>query len=200
MVRLVSGELEPGMKIKPADFRSDYDCSPNTLRDVLMRLCGVGLVDFQLQRGFRATPRSADRLRDVTQFRILLECEGVAGSMEHGGVAWEAQLTATHHKLLHIERQIAADPESKPLAHLWTMAEREFHETLITACGSPLLIETFHRIYLQFRQQITGQVRDFGDSYFEAIISEHQAIVDAALARDRDACREAIHRHMSRNL
>ena len=62
----------------------------------------------------------------------------------------------------------------------------------ISACGSPLLIETFGRGYLQFRQQFVGQQRDFGANYFEAIIAEHQAIVDAALARDQEACRRAI--------
>lgn len=165
-----------------------------------MRLCTVGLVEFQMQRGFRATPCSDARRSDVARFRVLLECEGAAESMRRGGIGWEAKLSASHHKLLHIEGQIAAGDSVQPSLLLWTEAEREFHETLISECGSPLLIETFARVYLQFRQQFVGQQRDFGRNYFEAIIAEHKAIVDAALARDQTACRQAIYDHMKRNL
>ncbi len=120
--------------------------------------------------------------------------------MERGGLAWEAQLSAAHHKLLHIEQQIVAGENVQPYMPLWTDAEREFHETLIAACESPLLIETFEKVYLQFRQQLVGQQRDFEVAYFDAIIAEHQAIVDSALARDQDACRKAIYEHLRRNL
>lgn len=198
--RLVTGSLVPGSKLKPTELQADYACSANTLRDVLMRLCNLGLVEFQMQRGFRATESSPERRRDVTHFRLLLEREGVSESMEQGGIAWEAELAAAHHKLLHIERRIAVETDIQDFMPLWTEAEREFHETLISASSSPLLIETFSQVYLQFRQQLVGQQRDFGTNYFEAIIAEHQAIVDAALARDRAACREAIYEHLKRNL
>ena len=183
--RLVTGGLPPGVKLKPTELQAGYGCSANTLRDVLMRLCVLGLVEFQMQRGFRATPSSPERRRDVARFRLLLEREGVLESMGQGGIAWEAELAAAHHKLLHIERRIADEADFRDFMPLWTEAEREFHETLISASHSPLLIETFSQIYLQFRQQFVGQQRDFGTSYFEAIIVEHQAIVDAALARTR---------------
>jgi len=120
--------------------------------------------------------------------------------MERGGVAWEAKLAAAHHKLSHIERRIADQADMGPFMPLWTDAEREFHETLILASDSPLLNETFSQVYLQFRQQFVGQQRNFGPNYFEQIILEHQAIVDAALARDRAACHDAIYEHLKRNL
>ena len=198
--KLVSGGLAPGQKLKPAELQGNYSCSPNTVRDVLMRLCRIGLVEFQMQRGFRATPSTAERRTDVARFRILLGRGGASESMTRGGVAWEADLAAAHHRLEHIERLIVVAEDVRPFLPLWTDAEREFHETLVSACGSPLLIETYSRIYLQFRQQFVGQQRDFGSSYFEAIIAEHRAIVDAALARDQDACRTAIYEHMKRNL
>ena len=141
-----------------------------------------------------------ERRSDVARFRVLLEQEGVAMSMRGGGVGWEARLTAAHHKLLHIERQIAAAGDVSDYMQLWTEAEREFHETLISACESPLHIETFGRIYLQFRQQNVSFQRDFGANAFETIIAEHQSIVDAALARDEAACRAAIFDHLKRNI
>ena len=198
--KLVSGAFSPGVKLKPTLLQGEYNCSPNTVRDVLMRLCNIGLVEFRMQRGFRATESTLERRSDVARFRILLEQSGTADSMRRGGVKWEAQLAAAHHKLLHIERQVLAEDDTKPLMDLWTEAEREFHETLISACGSPMLIETFAKVYLQFRQQFFGQQRDFGANFFQAIIAEHQIIVDAAVARDEVGCRRAIHDHLKRNL
>ena len=95
---------------------------------------------------------------------------------------------------------IAERDEVQDYLSLWSEAEREFHELLISACGSPLLRETYGSIYLQFRQQMVGMERDFGSSYFNAIIAEHQAILDAALSRDAAACRQAIYDHLKRNL
>lgn len=200
MAKLVAGVLAPGTKLKPNDLQGEYACSPNTVRDVLMRLSNIGLVEFRMQRGFRATESTLDRRSDVARFRILLEQTGAADSMRRGGLGWEAELAAAHHKLSHIERQIVTDGDAKALMGFWTEAERAFHETLISACGSPMLIEAFAKVYLQFRQQFVGQQRDFGANYFEAIIAEHQAIVDAALSRNEDACRRAIHDHLKRNL
>ncbi len=198
--RLVTAQFAPGARLKPATLQDVYGCSANTIRDVLLQLSKVGLVDFEIQRGFRARAATAERRHDVTSFRILLEQEGAVLSMRRGGVGWEAALSAAHHKLRHIETQLADSHDDPSDMVLWSEAEREFHDTLISACGSSLLRETYANVYLQFRQQMVTLTRDFGTSYFTAIINEHQAIVDAALERDETRCREAIFDHLKRNL
>lgn len=198
--KLVTARLSPGAKLKPSELQGAYGCSANTVRDVLLRLSKVGLVEFEMQRGFRARATSPEQQHDVTRFRILLEQEGASLSMAHGGVAWEAQLSAAHHALSHIEKQIAQTGNVDPLISHWSDAEWRFHEVLISACGSPLLRETYEAIYLQFRQQMVSQERDFGSNYFRAIIEEHQAILDAALSRNVETCRQAIYDHLKRNL
>lgn len=198
--RLITRQFLPGQKLKPAELTGEYGVSANTIRDVLMRLSLGGLVEFEDQRGFRASRTSVEKRRDITKFRILLEQEGARLSMELGGLEWEAQLSAAHHKLRHIESQIAhADDPARNMG-LWSDAEVDFHRVLISACGSEILIETYARVYAQFRQQMVGVERDFGVNYFNAIIIEHQQILDAALDRDFDRCRQAIYDHLKRNL
>ncbi len=198
--RLMTAAFAAGERLRPKDLQGEYGCSANTLRDVLLRLSKVGLVEFELQRGFRVRATSTERRRDVTRFRILLEQEGAALSIAAAGVGWEADLAAAHHRLSHIERRVVRSDDVQGHMDLWSDAEREFHETLIAACGSTILRATYGDIYAQFRQQMVGLERDFGANYFEAIIREHQAILDAALARDAPACRAAIHDHLKRNL
>ncbi len=197
--RLITAGFTPGEKLKAEELRVTYGCSANTIRDVLLRLSTVGLVSFEEQRGFRAQETSPEKRHDVARFRILLEQEGASLSIRNGDIMWEAQLSAAHHKLSHIETTIAKNGELEAYLPLWSAAEWEFHDTLISACQSPLLRGTYRNIYDQFRQQMVAQERDFGSNYFHAIITEHQAILDAALDRDEERCRKAIHEHMKRN-
>lgn len=198
--KLVTAQLQPGAKLKPTELQGEYGCSSNTIRDVLLRLSKVGLVNFEMQRGFRAKPATPEMRSDVTRFRVLLEQEGLALSMKYGGVKWEAKLSAAYHELSHIETKIEQSKDLLQYMDLWSDAEKNFHETLISGCESPLLRETHSNIYAQFRQQMVSQQRAFGPEYCRSISAEHRAILDAALARDVDACQQAIHDHLKRNL
>lgn len=198
--RLMNAAFRPGDKLKPSELQGNYGCSANTIREILMRLANVGLVDFESQRGFRAAAVSQGELNDITMFRILLEQEGAVRSMRMGGVKWEADLNAAHHALVHIQNRIFRETEIRDNLNLWSEAERFFHETLISACGSKILRETYADVYLRFRQQILNIHREFHESYFATIIREHEGILAAALSRDEGACRTAIHAHLRRNI
>lgn len=198
--KLMTAALRPGEKIKPAELQGTYGCSANTVRDVLLRLSKVGLVDFEIQRGFRVRRATPEMRSDITRFRILLEQEGAARSMRRGGLKWEADLSAAHHALRHIETQLANSRSFEPYVTIWSDAERGFHEALISACGSLVLCETFGNVYMQFRQQMVTLEREFGPELFHAIIAEHQTILDAALARDEAVCARAIADHLARNI
>jgi DNA-binding GntR family transcriptional regulator len=196
--RLITGGFVPGQKLKPDELRGAYGCSINTLREVLLRLSSAGLVTFLDQRGFRARESSSRHQHELTQMRILLEQEGCALSMRNGGLEWEARITAAHHKLSHIEARIAASGAVEPVLDTWCAAEWEFHDTLISACGSDLMRQTHASIYDQFRQQLVTRERNYG--YFPENVPEHLRIVEAALARDETLCRRRIHEHLARNL
>lgn len=196
--RLITGEFGYGTKLRAEKLRHDYNCSASTVREVLFRLSTVGLVEFQEQRGFRAPFQSVERQHELTHMRILLETEGACLSIRMGGVEWESRLTAAHHKLSHIETRVRSSGDLIPLLGLWSRAEQEFHETLIDACGSDLLMRTHAVIYEQFRQQLVSAETNYG--YFPENIREHQAILDAALQRNEDLMRVCVNDHLARNL
>ena len=196
--RLITGQFEHGVKLRAETLRAEFGCSASTVREILFRLSTVGLVDFEEQRGFRVPPQSPDRQHELTAMRILLEQEGACLSIRLGGVAWESQLSAAHHKLSHIEARIRSEGGVEAYLDLWCLAEQEFHETLISACGSALMHRIHAQIYAQFRQQLVSAETNYG--YFPENIAEHQAILDAALDRDEARVRTCIHDHLKRNL
>lgn len=195
--RLTFGHYTPGQKMKPEALRAEFNCSATTLREALFRLSTEGLVEFRDQRGFRVPELSESLRHELTHLRILLETEGGILSVRLGDVSWEAQLSAAHHKLTHIETRVRSDTDQAGLVPIWSAAELEFHQTLISACGSDALKRTHAQIYHQFRQQIITEQRQFG--YFPQNVKQHKAILNAALDRDEDGLREAINDHLARN-
>ncbi|MEM6595424.1 MAG: GntR family transcriptional regulator, partial [Pseudomonadota bacterium] len=75
-MQLVTAQIPQGEKLRSEHLRDKYDCSANTIREVLFRLASEGLVIFEDQRGFRARPIDPERLHYLTKFRIMLEQEG----------------------------------------------------------------------------------------------------------------------------
>ncbi|WGH78898.1 GntR family transcriptional regulator [Jannaschia ovalis] len=197
--RLLTGGFRPGDKIMPGALQHEYGCSANTVRDVLLQLSKVGLVDFEIQRGFRARQVSRERRSQIARFRVLLEQEGAVLSMRNGGLSWEARLSAAHHGLVHIERQIARAGDGGPVVGIWSDAELTFHRTLISECGLPPLIEAFEFAYMQFRQQMVGLEAHCVPAYFEEIVAQHEAILRAALSGDEAQARAAIEAHQARH-
>lgn len=196
--RVVNGEFAPGCRLKPEVLRLDYGVSASTLREILFRLSTVGLVEFQEQRGFRIPPQSPKLQHDLTQFRIMMECEGACLSIRLGGLPWEARLTAAHHKLSFIESRVQDGQRSPEVLTLWTTAELDFHRTLIDSCGSDVLKQSHAVVYHRFRQQMIISDREF--TFAPENIRQHQRILDAALDHDEAMIRTRITEHLSRNL
>ncbi len=197
-MRLISNGFEHGAKVRAEELRKEYGCSASAVREVLFRLSAVGLVDFQEQKGFRVPMRSPQKLIELTHVRVLLEAEGTAMSIRSGGVDWEARLTAAHHKLSHIEKRIHATDDPSGLIEIWFASEKEFHQTLISACGSETLKQMHGRVYAQFRQQLMVADRNF--EFISQNIRHHADILEAALSGDEQLTRVKIHDHLKRHL
>ncbi|WP_299147284.1 GntR family transcriptional regulator [uncultured Tateyamaria sp.] len=196
--RLMTNGFEHGQKVRAEHLRLEFGCSASTIREVLFRLSTIGLVEFREQRGFRVPEQSRALIHELTHLRVLLEAEGTAMSIRRGGVAWEARLTAAHHQLSHLEMRLQSARDTAPFVDLWFDAERHFHETLISACGSDALRDTHQQIYCRFRQQLMIEDRAF--DFISENIRHHQQILDAAMAGDEALTRQKIHDHLARHL
>lgn len=196
--RLISNSYEHGAKLRAELLRKEFNCAASTVREALFRLAAIGLVQFQEQRGFRVPNRSAKKLIELTHFRVLLEAEGTIMSMRNGGVAWEARLTAAHHKLSHIEKRIHGMDDPSDLIDIWSKSEDEFHQTLMSACGSDIMYQTHSRIYAQFRQQLMVADRKF--NHISENIQHHSEILEAALSGHESLTRAKIYDHLKRHM
>ena len=181
---VVLGRLAPGRKLGLDGLREIYGVGVGTLREALNRLATEGLVVAEGQRGFTVAPVSAEDLAEIADLRLLLEQHAIALSFAAGDLDWEGSVVGAHHRLSVLERQLLAGGNAD--AALWKRYDREFHQALINACGSAVLLETYAAAYDRFlRYQMVAVV-------FRGAVAadQHAALLDCALSRDAEgACR-----------
>src|SRR5947207_13717048 len=136
---IVYGRLAPGQKLTLERMRGAYGSAVSTLREIFNGLASEGLITAEGARGFEVASISADNLREVAAMRQLLECDALRSSFELGDVEWEGRVVAAHHKLASQEKRMAAGDRSGE--EILRRYDWEFHNALISACGSRVLLE-----------------------------------------------------------
>lgn len=192
---LIWGRWKSGERLKPQHLTSELGCTKAVLREALLRLAGEGFVQAEKHHGFRATQHNEETFRQAAHLRQLLECEGAVLALRLGDFDWEMALNAAHHNLVYIEAQMAQVDDISPYIKRWSQQDWLFHSVLLSACGSQLLMQSYKSAYDTFRMYAVSQITNSGFSSFTRL--EHQAIYDAAITRDNDACVAAIHQHLA---
>ncbi|MDS9469581.1 FCD domain-containing protein [Paracoccus sp. MBLB3053] len=188
---IIMGRLMPGHRLRLEQLRADYPASPGTLREALSRLAADGFVLAEGQRGFQVAPVSAEGLREIAGLRLLLEEEALRRSFAAGTLEWEVAVIAAHHRLDAHEERLEAGDTSR--IEEWRLSDWRFHQALISACGSRLMIRTHAEVfdkYLRY-QMIALAFRP------SASRPEHGALKDAALARDAEAAVALLRHHLN---
>lgn len=187
---LIFGRIPPGRKLKLERAKDVYNVSISTLREILNRLASEGFVEAEGQRGFTAAAVSAENLKEIAALRMLLEGYALEQSFAAGDMEWEGRVVAAHHKLAALERQMG---EGDPAAtESWKRYDWEFHQALISACGSQVLMETHATVfdkYLRY-QMIALSFRG------EIAAREHRLMLEAALRRDGAEAKAILERHV----
>lgn len=180
---ILAGRLPPGSRLKMSETAAELRVSLSVLREALARLAEQSLVVLEPQAGYRVVPLSRDDLLDLTAARVQIEGAALRESIGRGDVAWEAQVIASHHTLRRTPLFTSDDPD-RPNER-WISAHRGFHASMLAGCGSQrlLAIATSLRetteVYRQWSLPLGGD-RD------RDIAGEHQAILDATVAREAE--------------
>ena len=151
-----------------------------------------GLVRSDGQRGFRVAELRQEELRDIADWRARLECEALRRAIATGDMDWEARIVAAFHRLKRVEGESGLDP--KDAADLWEDHHRAFHFALYSACGSPWLLR-FCELLIQHGERYRRAYIAY-PTVPRSITAEHQAIMEAAIARDGDLAADLLERHI----
>jgi DNA-binding GntR family transcriptional regulator len=184
---IIFGRIAPSQKLKLDKLKDVYGASISTLREILSRLTSEGLVVAEGQRGFEAAPVSVENLREVAELRQLLEGFALEQSFAAGDVEWEGRVVAAHHKLAALEQRMRDGDMSQ--TEMWKRYDWEFHQALISACGSKVLMDTHAAIFDKYLRYQMIALSFRGD----IAAREHRVMleIDAGKARWR-RCRTCL--------
>lgn len=188
---IVFGRLQPGRKLKLDKLKADYGASVSTLREILNRLHSERLVVAEGQKGFEVAPVSIANLREVAALRQLLEGRALEQSFRAGDMEWEARVVAAHHRLSRMEERMAQGDRTG--TEEWNQYDWQFHQALISVCGSKMLIDTHAAVFDKYLRYQMIALSYRGD----IAAREHALLLDCALKRDAAQACDVLRRHVS---
>lgn len=171
---IVTGRLQPDLKLRVEHLRHDYGVSAGTLREAITRLASDALVVAEGQRGFRVASIAVEDLEDITRLRVQIETEALRLSIRAGTEDWKQAVRASY-QALSAEEPIA--PERR---RVWEQLNLQFHEALLSGHTSPWTLRVLRLLsrhterYRSFAMALPGAVRD--------VHAEHAEIFDYAMS------------------
>ncbi|AZO33594.1 MAG: FCD domain-containing protein [Mesorhizobium sp.] len=189
---IVQARLLPGERLKIDDLSAAFEASSGAVREALSRLTAEGLVKAEPQKGFEVAPISRKDLIQLTEVRITVEGLCLQEAIRYGTVEWEARVLSTRHQLNALAKA-RLHPETDQ-GKKWPVLHMEFHDALVSACRNEVWLEIRQALYIRSERyrRMSGPVEGSGRS----VEQEHNAIADAALARDAKAAKAAMKRHL----
>jgi len=177
---IIQGELKPGEKLKIESLRNTLGVGASPLREALSLLTSEQLIERIDQRGFRVAHINAQAFDELLKTRCWLEERALRESMRANDDVWEERVLLAHHRLKRPNRML----DDGSLNSEWEERHKSFHMTLLSACGSSILIKMCNQLYDQ-----NIRYRNASGIYVSAkrkVGNEHDAILKYVLEGEED--------------
>jgi len=189
---ILKAHLLPGEKLRIESLSARYQVGASPIREALSRLSAEGLVTREEQRGFRVPSVSRKDLQELTDTRCWINELALRQSILRGDATWEEQVLLAYHRLSRTPVYLPGGADVSPD---WEQRHREFHASLIAACGSRWLCD-FSATLFDFADRYRHlSVAKSGSRNFE---DEHRAMMEATIARDYDRAIQLLNVHITR--
>lgn len=162
------------------------------VRDALKMLEADGVVTIHARSGIEMIRPSAELVRSTFQFRMIIE--GPA-ARTFATSASEADILAIRARHRATRDAIAQMPAGADVTGPISELEQAFHLPVVAALGNELVDASYRRL------QLMARIVKLRSTVFArtaaASITEHDAVLDAALDRDAEAAEAAMLTHLS---
>ena len=199
--KLVSGDLQPGMRLVNRTLAKDLQLSVTPVREAINRMASEGIVEFVQHAG--AYIRQIDRREMEQLYDLRLAIEPLA--------AGEAAKNATRHDLIELKlickqslaiaRQLRHLPGKVATADFyndWTGCEERFHMLLLNASGNRWLAQV-GRNHRLIATSLAPHRRESALLTLQAAAitcKEHAQLYRAVKNRNADLARQLMQQHI----
>ncbi|MEA3501400.1 MAG: GntR family transcriptional regulator [Actinomycetota bacterium] len=200
--RITSGELRPGTQL-PAErvLAEDFGVARTSVREAIQALVALGVIERRANRSYVAErlpgtefPSASGRMKMI---RDLLAARRI---LEH--LLFELAATRATVRERQRSLELARQPLPTNLEEL-ILADRQFHASIVSACGNPVLTEVYGRVVETLMTENLSAEVLMGISAViderEAItrvVAEHLVIAEAFVNSDTEVMLETIEHHV----
>lgn len=189
------GKLRAGERLVAQELADRLGVSQTPIREALIQLAGIGIVDLSPNRGAVVRRFTARDVRNILQVRKALECEAVRRATGRIPLGDLQDLSTELQGLMGVTAETLADllPRARAI-------DSRLHDLIAQESGNPFLAAELNRLKILYRafRDVTYSRReaqvDFVRLREEA--REHLAIVEGLLAGDARAAALAMVRHL----
>ena len=190
------GELAPGTPLSELPLVERTGASRTPVREALRRLAAEGLVDLVPRQGARVSRVSLQSVRDLFEFRSLLEPAAIRQATE--AAAADPELRRGFASMAtEFARVVRRAPSQARSRAFYDVADR-FDWAIIGATRN----EHLRRTIAELRPR-TARLRNLSHvdpQRVEVSVAEHLRMCEAILAGDADAAATAIADHLAQSL
>jgi DNA-binding GntR family transcriptional regulator len=176
------------------DLADRFGVSHTPVREALIALAGIGIIDLQPNRGAIVRRVSRQEVCEVCQVRRVLECE--ATRLACGRIAL-ADLDELAQQLRRMKDNKAVGPAVIPEARA---LDTRLHDLIAECCGNAFLAHEIGRLKTLFRafRDVAWEHDEARNDYRRLAqeAGEHLAIVEALRAGDAREAKRAMARHI----
>jgi DNA-binding GntR family transcriptional regulator len=190
------GELAPGTPLSELSLVERTGASRTPVREALRRLAAEGLVDLVPRQGARVSRVSLQSVRDLFDFRALLEPAAIRQATEAAAADPELRRRFDRMRSEFTRIQDRAPSQARSRA-FYQLADR-FDWAIIGATRN----EHLRRTIAELRPH-TARLRNLSHrdpQRIEVSLAEHLAICEAMLAGDADRAAAGITEHLAQSL
>lgn len=184
---IISLELPPGSQISENELAAEMGLSRTPVREALMELAKVKIVDIQPQKKSTIPLIDCDMVEESRFMRDLLECAVAELNCEMASPADLERLREN----IRLQSLYLDGYYTGPLVEL----DNSFHGMLFSIAKKSQVFGLIQNISIHF-----DRVRTLALSSVKAgkIVQDHQDIVDAIARKDAPAARSLMEKHLSR--
>jgi DNA-binding GntR family transcriptional regulator len=189
------GRLHTGEHLVTQQLAERFGVSHTPIREALLTLAGIGIVDLLPNRGALVRQVSATEVREVFQVRRVLECEATRLACGRIELAQLHDLATDLRSLMSAKAPTGARFIAQARA-----VDSRLHDLIADSCGNAFLGKELGRLKILFRAfRDVAWERDEARNDYHRLASEtreHLAIVQSLLAGNPKEARRAMSRHI----
>jgi DNA-binding GntR family transcriptional regulator len=192
---VVHGRLRPGQHLVTRALAERFGVSHTPIREALIALAGIGVVDLLPNRGAVVRRVSPAEVREICQVRRALECEAVRGAC---GRIDPAELLVLREAFRGMIAKTSPFPTN--IIEEARAADSRLHDLVAANSGNAFLAKEIGRLKILFRAfRDAAWAKEEDRHEYQRIAEEareHLAIVEALCSGDRPAAVKAMSGHI----